>query len=571
MPACTSESLTKLWNGSSDSANSTSPSSPVSTSPPVKSPVNTLRRPNKVLRRTQSTSSTNSFVTEPFIIQSDRRQILAASSQTSITLNNEVEEEKNSLLVKIIGWYPLLLLRILRVLLVTISDITIAKILFTLPTLWITAWIWIIWKIIQFPLLIFKWILTIFHTPLSEQFRKKRTVLISGGSTIQALHLARNFYSAGVRVIVVEVDGVFSFTKFSTAVNRFYTIPRPTADNPHSYIKALCEIVEAENIAFYVPVCSTTPAYYDALAKPHLELLGCTCFGPGLKEVYMLDDTLEVMRRCNNNSIPTPSYYQVSSKEEVFRLYDSGTFRTGHFIMYTAGPNAVRERAKYVLPISKNDFKLPYEISESKPWIIIHNVPGEYFITCTTIKESQVIANVTCRVDKHNNGLVPTENQEITKWLVNYFKNLRMLRPISGHISFRFVVTEITNQILPLGCRIGVSLPYICHTSVHPRVLWKPCKHFSRQSSGPLVVKSGRYWMPETILNTLRHPSVETVGRLINTVLDKREALFVFWDPLPYCAYYHIQLPFKNILGFVQRRRAGGNHLFSRTIAAPVH
>jgi hypothetical protein len=79
--------------------------------------------------------------------------------------------------------------------------------------------------------------------------------------------------------------------------------------------------------------------------------------------------------------------------------------------------------------------------------------------------------------------------------------------------------------------------------------------------------------MHETVMNTLKHPSVEAVGRFIGTVLDKREALFVFWDPLPYCAYYHLQLPFKNVLAFVQEHygQHGRNGFQYKTMAAPVH
>lgn len=564
MPACTSENLNKLWNGRSDSATSTPPLSPGPNSPLATSPTSTLRHP-KYLRKTQSSSS---IVGTPFIIQSDRRQSMRAASQTSINLADIPENPSNSLIVNIIGWYPIFLLRSLQLFIITVTQITLGKI-FAIPALWISAWLWILWKIIQFPLLIFKWMLSICLTPLSEQFRKKRTVLISGGSTIQALHLARNFYSAGVRVIVVEVDGLFSFTKFSTAVNRFYNIPKPTPLNPQAYIQALCDIVDRENVAFYVPVCSTTSACYDAMAKPHLELLGCSCFIPGMKEVSLLDDSLEVMKSCEAANIQTPTYYQARCKDDVYRLYDSGLFRTGNFIMYNVGFSGIRDHFKYVIPTSKSDFKISYEISDTRPWIIFQNIPGEYFVTCTTVKDSEIIANVTCRVNKNNNGLVPVENSEITEWVSNYLKNLRTLRPITGHIGFRFVISDLTQQILPLGCRVGVSLPYICHSSVHPRVLLKPCKHFSRQASGPLVVPAGRYWMPETILNTLRRPSVESIGKFINTVLDKREALFVFWDPLPYCAYYHLQLPFRNIIGFLQRRR--GNNLFNRTVTAPVH
>ncbi|KAK4882165.1 hypothetical protein RN001_005484 [Aquatica leii] len=476
------------------------------------------------------------------------------------------EEEHLSLLARLIGWYPCFLLRITQEIAFALLPMAWQQIALVIPVWIFNFWMWIFWQFMQLPLTIFKMFMTVLITPMSERNRKKRTVLISGGSTIQSLHLARNFYSAGARVVVCEVEGLFALARFSTAVNKFYTIPKPNSEYQQNYVRTLCEIVEKEKVSYYVPVSSTTSAYYDAAAKPHLELLGCTSFCPGIKEVWALDDTLEIFKSCEKMGILTPVYHEITSKNDVLRLYESGEIRTGRYVMTTAGPSGLIDRVKFVLPPSRADLKLPHDISQHRPWVVVQDVEGDHFLTCTTVKESKVIANVTCLLDRESKGLVPVENNEINEWLHNFFHKLTLLRPVTGHISFRFVRTK-NNNVLPLSSRLGVSLPYICYTSVHPRLLWKPCKHFSKQSSGPLIAESGRYWMPETVVNTLKHPSIENVTRLIGTVLDKREVLFTLWDPLPYCAYYHMQLPFKNILGFVQKQQ----NKFPQPVAAPVH
>lgn len=560
------ESLSRAWSSnesvhagsSGNNSGLQSPSSPHSLSPVSTSPDNTLRK-----RRIRRASSVGTIIQEPLVIHSERRN---SRSQTPIFQRPDVQDNTLSVLTELIGWYPCFLLHLIKAIVLTVFPQSWRQLIISIPALWISMWIWLFTQILSFPFTVTRFFLSLLFGSHTIKRQKKRTVLISGGSTIQALHLARNFYTAGARVVVCEVEGLFALTRFSTAVNKFYTVPRPTSDQQQNYVRALCEIVAKENVMYYIPVSATTSAYYDAVAKPHLELLDCTCFCPGIKEVWALDDTMEVLKKCQKLGIITPVFHTIKSKTDVQELYDTGVIRNGRYIMSTAGPSGLRERAKIVLPLNRDELNLPFDISEQKPWVVVKYVEGEHYLTCTTVKDSQVIANVTCRMEKDTNSMVPLEHKEINQWLHNFFTKLNLLRPFTGHISFRFVVSK-ENDIIPLSSRVGVSLPYICYTSVHPRLVWKPCKHFNRQNSGPLVNGNGRYWMPDTILNTLRNPTVETVTRLIGTVLDKREAIFALWDPLPYCAYYHMQLPIRNVLGFVQRRQDS----FPRPVTAPVH
>lgn len=542
MPACANESLSKLWPGSSPGSPAGSPpSGSLPCSPASRSPPSTSPPPR--LRRSLSSSTALAYPRE----------------QASPPPPHLLEDcsggpgQAGGLLAQLIGWYPAFLLRFARNLLAALVYLSWSQLLLAGPTLWLSAWLWLFWKAVQLPLAVVKGVLSRLSTPAAERARRKRTVLISGGSSVQALHLARNFHSAGTRVVVCEVEGLFGLARFSTAVHRFYTVPAPSADAPYEYVRALCDIAVREEAEYFLPVCSSTPAYYDALAKPDLELLGCSVFCPGLDQTSALDDTLEVLRRCRARGLATPPFYPVHSREDVLRLYEAGVLRGARFFLQLAGLDGCRDRVKLALPASRHEFRamaaaISPPLAEHRPWVVVQDVVGTHFLTCTTVKSGQVVANVTCRLEQ---GLVPVESAEVTRWLEAFFARM----PVTGHFRFRLVRPAGAGQgLLPLGCRVGVSLPYLCHTSVHPRIVIKPCRHFSRQASGPLVSGAGRYWMHEAVLDTLKRPSVEAVSRLIGTVLDKREALFVFWDPLPYCAYYHLQLPARHLLGFLQGR-----------------
>ncbi|XP_073952135.1 uncharacterized protein [Choristoneura fumiferana] len=411
--------------------------------------------------------------------------------------------------VRIITWPLRLFLRPFFALFGFIAHPAWKQILVVLPTLWIAASLFIFWKCIQCPIGVLK---MIGRALSSEKLTKQRTVLISGGSSVQALHLARNFHSAGARVVAFEIEGQFTLLKYSAAVNKFYTVARPNPADPLAYARSLKEIVERESAVFYVPVSSSTPAYYDALAKPYLEIIGCQCFVPYARDVVTLDDPLELIRMCRAAGLATPQFWVMVSEEDLRAWYESGVSKEGRYYIASAGARGARDRLRFIMPEDRANFRFPREISAEKPWVILKEPKGEKIVTCTTLKESRAANNVTCRVDSVRKGLVPQKDEEVDAWVQKFVSSLSPTRPMTGHISFRLVREENTtnghgNRMVAMGARVGVSLPYLCQGST------SRCGHTA------------------------------TVGKLLNSVLDTREALFAFWDPLPYCAYYQSRRP----------------------------
>lgn len=558
MPACTSEKISRDWSSSPSISRSNSvsppiPSSPLSTSPPPSvSPLSTL----KSLPSSSSSSNVfnvpslthapgSSFVT--FVPNRHQQRFQhpqhGGSSHQSQAAQGQNHNRHEPLLLRLLEAYLCALLGIVR------GAISVVSCAIWAPALWASVWVHVIWAIFQLPLAALKWFITLLHTPASERVRSKRCVLISGGSTVQTVHLARNFYKAGARVVVCELEGQFGLAKYSTACSKFYTIPKPGPGNAVEYVKALKDIVQREKAAYYIPVSASNTAYYDALAKPHLEQMGCECFVPGASEVAFLDDPLELLRRCRALALTSPQHFVLRSLEDVSRLYEQNAFATGRYLMLAAGPAGMRDRAKIVIPPTVREFRhQQYEISESKPWVVIRDPSGKHYITCTTVKESRIVANVTCSIDEER-GFIPEDRPEVTQWLDRFFAGSFNGR-INGHLSFRFTVNE-EGDLVPIGCRVGVSLPYVCYTGMHPRLVWKPCRHFSRQNSGALA-SVDRYLLPDAVASAPILPAGVVAPHLLGTVLDRREALFAYWDPLPYCAYYHLQLPFRRLAGMIR-------------------
>ncbi|XP_073818586.1 uncharacterized protein [Musca autumnalis] len=476
------------------------------------------------------------------------------------TTATHIPQTLTTRLHKILWFWPNLLMNIVVILLRCILYIPLS---IAAPSFWLSALLWVFWKIIRIPVELFKWILNTDGGNSTQHGRgltqttgaPKRTILISCGSTIQTLHLARNFYSSsGARVVVFEFEGHFGLARFSAAVDKFYTVPKPTPQNVDSYITALCHIVRKEKPSVYIPVCATSPAYYDAVAKPHLELLGCATFMTGVQETLILDDCLQFYQRCASQNIAVPPYVALSAAHELWELYEEGYISQFRHILLAVGMQGVLERFKYMLPRQWRDLRFTHEINERQKWLVVRDVPGEHYVTCTTIKSSQVVANVSCRVESDTKNLIPAatiDAELIDNWLKTFFAKVRLQRPINCHISFRLIKCQSTGQFLPLGIRLGVSLPYICHNRSHAQILCRTmkCVHMrplnftavgaeeDDNTNGSSLGYFGAQWSSETV------------------ALDKREALFAYWDPLPYCAYYHFQLPLESVKSFLQRRR----------------
>lgn len=534
----------------------TAPNSPVCKSP-LNSPTRSGSPPNGLSSYFPNPSALRRHFSSTFMLIPEDQELNKIVDSKSIGNGTHVNSDGSKkhrvgslhIILRLILWWPLLIISLCQKLIHFMM-----KSVWTFhstPSFWLSAILWLFWKLISYPLGLLKNILIYLHTPAHERSRKKRTVLISGGSTIQSLHLARNFHSAGARVVAFEFEGLFALARFSIAVDKFYTIPSSAKNNANDYINAVMNIVEIEKPTLYVPVCATSPAYFDALAKPHMELEGVQkIFCPGAQEVSILDDIGHVLKKCENRNIPVPPYRVLTCKEDLMKLYDSGFMNNFRNVLIATGAHGIIDRQKYILPANKRDLNLSVEISEDKPWIVLRDVPGKHYVTCSTIKDSKIIANVTCAIHPDTRNLIPESNPEIEKWLNDFFEKVRFIRNINGHVSFRFVKSDASGNLLTLGTRVGVTVSYLCYTGVQSRVVQKPCPHFERKNSGAMT--QSRHFLPETVANTIKNPSSQSIEKLIGSVLDKREALFLYWDPLPYIAFYHFQLPLQKISKFLR-------------------
>lgn len=405
--------------------------------------------------------------------------------------------------------------------------------LLRIPSLWLGLWIRVAWKLVRIPLIASKLVLRLCFAKRRHNGNAERTVLINGGSTVQALHLARNFYLTGARVIVCEIDGCAELSSFSIAVDAYYTVPKPNEDNCIQYVDALRTIVERERVGYYVPTGTTVSSYYDAVAKSHLELLGCKCCTAGLDGVSVLNDLSEVFRKCEAEGLPVPKHLRVCSKEDIVKLYDNVSFRADKHFIVNVGLSGCKVRHCLQLPATRKSLTLPGPVSVDCPWLLVQNCPGSYYTTCTTVRDGRVIGNVSCNVRDGN----ATTNELVDNWVAHFVSALSL--SFDGILAFRICVTSSRN-VIPLGCHVGVPIAYTSYASNLERILYPPCTH--HQPLSPEMEITDRYYATELAYETIvQLTTVHAITRLINTVIAKREMIFAYWDPLPYFAHYNLQ------------------------------
>lgn len=405
------------------------------------------------------------------------------------------------------------------------------------PTLWLRLWLRAASGCARIPLTTSGRILR-FCFARRRHGADRRTVLINGGSAVQTLHLARNYYAAGARVIVCDVaeSGRKGLCSFSLAVDGYYTVPGPNDDSCVQYVDALRAIVEKERVGYYVPTGTAVSPHYDAVAKSHLELLGCKCCTPGLDGVSVLNDLSEVFRVCETAGLPVPKHLQVCSKEDIVKLYDNVSFRADKHFIVNVGLSGCKTSYCLPLPAARRSLTLPGPVSDDCPWLLVQNCPGSYYTTCTTVHEGKVLGNVT-----RGRGRPATVRHELIDGWVTRFVDALPLAPFDGILEFRVCITP-SGKVVPLGCRVGVPAEYTWYSGNLERIMYPHCMH---ESLSPEMQITDRYYAPALLYDTVcfRPTAVrEACGRLARAVAAQHEMVFACWDPMPGLAYYGVQL-----------------------------
>jgi ATP-grasp domain len=369
-----------------------------------------------------------------------------------------------------------------------------------------------------------------------------KTILISGGKMTKALQLARSFDRAGHRVILVESHKYWlTGHRFSWAVDRFYTLPKPQAKE---YIDALLEIVQQERVDVYVPVCSPAASYYDAEAK---QVLSKYCevmhFDPEL--VQKLDDKSEFSAIAASFGLSVPNSYHITHPQQILDFDFSQQTQT--YILKSIPYDSVRRLNLTQLPCNTMQetaaFVQELPISESSPWIMQAFIPGQEYCTHSTVRNGELQLHCCCESSAFQINYEMVNKPEIEAWVRKFVKGLNL----TGQVSFDFIQTN-DGRLYAIECNPRTHSAITMFYN-HPDV----AKAYL-ESDFPLIqpLRSSRptYWIYHEIWRLVTQPL--QIEQRLKSIANGKDAIFDWADPLPFLMVHAVQIPWLLLVNLLQ-------------------
>lgn len=366
----------------------------------------------------------------------------------------------------------------------------------------------------------------------------RRTVLITGGKMTKALQLARSFHSAGHRVVLVE-SKKYRFTghRFSRAVDAFHCVPEPTAPG---YAEAVRDIAVVERVDVFVPVSSPAGSVHDARAGELVRDF-CDVVHVDAATVRMLDDKTEFSTTAASLGLRVPDFRRVTDAQQVVD-FDFPPGRT--YILKRLAYNPVGRMDLVPLsagtPERNATVARSLRISPDDPWILQEFVEGQEYCTHGTVRNGRLQVYGCCESSAFQINYAHVDKPEIRSWV----ETLVAALDITGQASFDFI--EAAD-----GHPYAIECNPRTHSAItmfydHPEVAAAYLDD-GHPVITPRPEACPTYWIYHELWRLLTQP--KKAARLA-TILRGTDAIFAWWDPLPYFMVHHLQIPSLLIANF---------------------
>ncbi|WP_048306753.1 ATP-grasp enzyme [Halomonas sp. PR-M31] len=377
-----------------------------------------------------------------------------------------------------------------------------------------------------------------------------KTVLVSGGKMTKALQLARSFHQAGHRVILIESPRYWlTGHRFSTAVDRFYTVPAPDSPN---YAKALLDIVQRENVDTYVPVCSPVASLFDSKAittlAPHCDVVHVS---PDVIE--KLDDKHQFAEISQSLDLLAPKSFRITHAEQVTQ-FDFSQYNR-QFILKSIRYDSVRRLDLTKLPMptpaETAAFVATLPISEENPWVMQEFIPGTEYCTHGTLRDGELRVHCCCLSSAFQINYASVDAPEIENWIRHYGKALAL----TGQASFDFIQADDDGKYYAIECNprthsaitMFYNHPGVAAAYLERNTLPEPIR--------PLSSSRPTYWLYHELWRLLTHLNSPSYAlERLKVIARGKDAVFDWRDPLPFLMLHHWHVPLLLLRDLRERR-----------------
>ena len=368
---------------------------------------------------------------------------------------------------------------------------------------------------------------------------RTRTVLISGGKMTKALQLARSFHAAGHRVILIESRKYWlTGHRFSRAVARFHTVPDPREPG---YAAALLEIVRAEGVDVYVPVCSPVASLYDSLAIPRLRPF-CEVIHLAPEMIGEVDDKFRFAQRAAALGLRAPKSFRITDPSEV-EAFDF-TQERRRFILKSISYDSIRRLDLTPLPRPTPEetcaFVRSLPISPDNPWVMQEFIPGREYCTHGTVRSGALTVHCCCASSPFQINYQHLDKPEIERWVERFAAGLQL----TGQVSLDFIEAEDDGELYAIECNprthSAITMLYD-RTDLAAAYLGEPVPRLPIQ---PSSTSRPTYWLYHELWRLLVAIRARSgVGARLRTIVRGKDAVFDWRDPLPFLMLHHWQVP----------------------------
>lgn len=373
-----------------------------------------------------------------------------------------------------------------------------------------------------------------------------KTVLISGGKMTKALALARAFHRAGHRVVLVEASKYrLTGHRFSNAVDAFHPVPAPTDPG---YAHAVLQIVRAEKIDVYVPVCAPAASYPDALAA---ELIApyCETVHGTPEQVKALDDKFAFSQMAVQAGVAVPECHRITSTQQL-RDFDFESRPGTSFVLKNLEYDPVNRLDLSRLPMTTaqqlESFLADKVISADNPWILQEFISGREYCTHGTVRSGRVQVYCCCPSSAFQINYESVDKPAIYDWVTTFVGH----HGLTGQASFDFIESDRDGQIYAIECNprthSAITMFYDQSQALADAYLLD-----DQPMVTPTPTSKPTYWIYHEAWRLIRGQGSRR-DRL-QIIRIGKDAIFDHADPLPFLLVHHLQIPallFSNLIHF---------------------